>query len=120
MTCFWCESGTSEAKLGEPNPAYAPCTTCLASMTKGVTIIEVFECSQNSTHIGLALDADVVVYPTGLWAAVGDGYLAQRIQDVPDLQQASTMPALRHGYCFVSAEVWDLLDLGRPEVAEAT
>ncbi len=120
MTCFWCPSGESESEPGEANPAYAPCAACLARMTKGVTIIEVFAQPQGSTHIGLALDVDVTVYPTGLWAAVEDGYLMGRIQDVPELRLGATMPALRHGYCFVSSEVWDLLGLGRPEVAEAT
>lgn len=72
--CLWC--GATEYD------SWRPCTTCKAEMAKGVTLVEV-DLDPDPTRLGVRLDDDRIVYPTGRWATVG---VARMAEALPALQ----------------------------------
>lgn len=117
MRCFWCNVTDMPApKFGEPNPLYRPCDPCADEQEQGATIVEVLDGpGLTDSRPGLYLDVDSIVYPTGLWAVVTPGWLAERIKG----QDGEELLVSQHGYVFVDAEMWDHLGLERPEIPEA-
>lgn len=115
MLCFWCSQEKREA-VPQDNPLYEPCHTCGVAMGKGLTVVEIWTTPSSTSHVGLRLGPDSVVYPTGLWASVNSDWLSHRLDTINrDLNMIS-----EGGHCFVSPEVWDLLAFARPTVAKAT
>lgn len=121
MKCFWCLTGEGPkgARLhpaSGQNLQYAPCGSCQDHMDMGVVIVEVVDNPENDARVGLRLDVDRVVFPTGVWAVATPGFIRQV------MSPAAVDQVLHddHGYCFVSQEVWDAMGLERPEVTEAT
>lgn len=79
----------------------------------GHTVIIEVSTQARDEAVGLALSAEVVVYPTGLWAPVAPDWLTKKATDHPYIRTVAD----GGGYVFVDREAWDALGLERPAEA---
>lgn len=105
MSCFWCAG----VRLG--GTYYDWCAGCLERRGEGVALVEVMcDSDEQVVHAGLRYGEEVV-YPTGVWAVVPNGWVERRL---PGIWQHAEVGAV----VFVDPGTWDALELPRPVVTK--
>lgn len=105
--CFWCgERPVGDVPIIGASLHYAPCDTCGDQMAERFTVAVVeVRLESRGEQVGLALDEDRMVYPTGRWAVVERSFF--------DLL---SMPYTEFGFAFVDSGVWEALGLDSNDV----